>query len=377
MNASWHDTTVGNILRLEYGKPLPASARDGAGMYPVYGANGEKDRSNQYFRDSATVIVGRKGSAGELTLTESRYWPLDVTYYVAFDPQQYELGFVYYLLKSLDLPHLAKGVKPGLNRNDVYRLTARVTNIAEQRRVVGILDKTRDGIATAVANTETCLNEAREIYGSFLQASLERRGPDWSEDSLGALATFRNGINFTRGSKGESVSIVGVGDFQDAFWAPLDDLTTVTIDGTLPAVDALKEDDLLFVRSNGNVDLIGRCLLVGPVSRRVTHSGFTIRARLHDDRVMPRYLCHYLKTRSARRAMIAGGIGTNIKSLNQTTLSSLVVPLPPPRTQARLVEELESLEADVAALTANYRRKVAELRALEQSILYHVFDGTV
>ncbi|MGO9815409.1 MAG: hypothetical protein ACLP53_32165, partial [Isosphaeraceae bacterium] len=82
-------------------------------------------------------------------------------------------------------------------------------------------------------------------------------------------------------------------DFQNNYWAPLDCLDTVTPEGTLPDSDTLKENDLLFVRSNGNMELIGRCLLVGPVAEKITHSGFTIRARLINRGVMPKYLCYF------------------------------------------------------------------------------------
>ena len=116
---SWEDKRLGDVLKLEYGKPLPKEDRDENGAYPAYGANGIKCRTNQIYRDRPSIIVGRKGSAGEINLTEEKFWPLDVTYFVDFDENQYDLMFLYYCLLSLKLQSLAKGVKPGINRNDV------------------------------------------------------------------------------------------------------------------------------------------------------------------------------------------------------------------------------------------------------------------
>ena len=181
------------------------------------------------------------------------------------------------------------------------------------------------------------------------------------EKPLGDLASFRNGINYTKDSKGERVKIVGVKDFQDNFYAPLDDLDTVTIDGALGEMDSLKPEDILTVRSNGNIELIGRCILVGEVTEKTSHSGFTIRIRLSNGKVLPRYLCHFMKSAGSRKRLTDGGTGTNIKSLNQRMLSSLVVPLPPIAAQRAIVENLERLSEETQQLESLYHHKLAAM----------------
>jgi type I restriction enzyme S subunit len=49
MKNGWKLGKLGKIIRLEYGKPLPPSKRKPDGTYPVYGANGEKDRTEEYY----------------------------------------------------------------------------------------------------------------------------------------------------------------------------------------------------------------------------------------------------------------------------------------------------------------------------------------
>lgn len=116
------------------------SKRKSNGTYPVYGANGIKDRTDEYYYDKQSIIIGRKGSAGEINLTEKKFWPLDVTYYIEFDNNKYSLNFLYYLLNSLKLPRLAKGVKPGINRNEVYSIDVQIPSFAEQKAIVAKLD---------------------------------------------------------------------------------------------------------------------------------------------------------------------------------------------------------------------------------------------
>lgn len=172
MNGIWRKCTLGEILSLEYGKPLPPRNRDPDGLYPVYGANGEKTRSNEFYYDKPSIIVGRKGSAGEINLTESKFWALDVTYFVTCDDKQFDLKFLYYLLTTLDLPHLAKGVKPGINRNEVYALKVRVPPLAEQKRIVELLNQAFEAIDSARENTEKKLAVLASLEASFLHRAV-------------------------------------------------------------------------------------------------------------------------------------------------------------------------------------------------------------
>jgi type I restriction enzyme S subunit len=60
MKNEWKELTVGEILQLEYGKPLDESDRKSNGRFPVYGANGEKDRTDRFYCEKPSIIVGRK-----------------------------------------------------------------------------------------------------------------------------------------------------------------------------------------------------------------------------------------------------------------------------------------------------------------------------
>ena len=247
--------------------------------------------------------------------------------------------------------------------------------IPEQQRIVGILDDAFDGISTAKANAERNLQNARAIFESHLQSIVTKRGKGWVETPLGNLGVFRNGINYTKDSKGERIKIVGVRNFQKSFSVPLDDLDTITIDGVLSEQDALKKDDVLVVRSNGNIELIGRCMLVGDVTEKVSHSGFTIRIRLIGGEVLPNYLCHFMKSADTRKRLTDGGTGTNIKSLNQGMLSALVIPIPPLSDQKLLVEKLENLSEQTQRLASIYQQKLTALEALKKSLLHQAFTG--
>lgn len=109
------------VCTLEYGASLPKTARRD-GPYPVMGSNGITGFHDEFLVDGPAIVVGRKGSAGEVTWIDDDCYPIDTTYYVKQrDPAASDLRYLYWILQSLDLPALRGGAGiPGLNRTDVY-----------------------------------------------------------------------------------------------------------------------------------------------------------------------------------------------------------------------------------------------------------------
>ena len=387
MKKGWQTKRLGEVCEIIKGRKPALKATQSHGDLPYLVAKvmrgsqeaeyaSMKDRNSITVAEHETIIICDGSNSGEVFTAFSGV--LSSTMGKIAKKSEVDDNFLRaFLASTFDIFNGAKtgSAIPHLDKEAMYALEFPVPPLPEQQRIVGILDETFDGIATAKANAEKNLRNARFLFESHLQSVFSHRGEGWVERRLGDMATFRNGINFTKSSRGDSVKIVGVKDFQNNFWAPLDNLESVVTDGSLSDSDKLKENDLLFVRSNGNMQLIGRCLLVGAVAEKITHSGFTIRARLNGSGLSPKYLSHFLKSHNAKRKMIDSGIGTNIKSLNQVTLSALVIPFPYPAGQARVVDQLEALRIETQHLDAIYQQKLAVLDALKKSLLHQAFTG--
>ena len=361
--------------------PITKNVRD-TGQYPYYGASGIVDYVGDFIFDEDLLLVSEDG-ANLLARTypiafsiSGKTWVNNHAHVLRFEKIVTQ-KIVEYFLNSISLADYVSGMaQPKLNQKMLNSILVPFPPLTEQKRIVTILDEAFEGIADATANAEKNLRNARELFERYLHAVFTEQGNGWLVRNLGDLATFRNGINFTKSSKGAAVRIVGVKDFQKHFYAPVDDLDSVITEGKLPESDFLSQNDILFVRSNGNLELIGRSILIGELSEKTTFSGFTIRARLNDESIYPEYLCHYLKSGVARRTMIDGGNGVNIKSLNQTTLSELAIPLPPSvKEQKAVVSHLESLSTDVQRLESVYQQKLDALAELKKSILHQAFTG--
>jgi type I restriction enzyme, S subunit len=247
--------------------------------------------------------------------------------------------------------------------------------LAEQQRIVGLLDEAFEGLATAKANAEKNLQNARALFESHLQSVFTQRGPGWVEKKLGEISEFKNGLNYNKSSGGQTLPVVGVADFQDNYFVPLSELQSATIDGELADNYAIQPNDILTVRSNGSKHLVGRCMLVGDVDEVVSYSGFIIRIRFDAKTIFPQFLLHFMKCQVTRDILTAGGGGANINNINQEKLSTLLVPLPPYKTQIKLAAALDDMREETQRLARLYERKHAALEALKKSLLNQAFSG--
>jgi type I restriction enzyme S subunit len=130
---SWIEVTLGDLLSFNYGKSLPNNARSGSG-FPVYGSNGIVGYHDIALTDKETLIIGRKGSVGEIHFSPRSCFPIDTTYYV---DQFYGMPVKYwfYQLKSLRLSQLNKATAiPELNREDAYHTRIYRRNSPTKRR---------------------------------------------------------------------------------------------------------------------------------------------------------------------------------------------------------------------------------------------------
>lgn len=184
---------------------------------------------------------------------------------------------------------------------------------------------------------------------------------DWPIVQLSEICSFKNGLNFDKTSSGYTVKIIGVSDFQTNLFAPLDDLDEVHLAAPLADDYLVKGGDILFVRSNGNPDLVGRSVIVPPPREPTTFSGFTIRGRIEDAQAMPIFYAHFFKSRDFAEMIKTVGRGANIRNLSQGILNELKVPLPPLATQQAIVAEIEAEQALVAAnreLIVRFEKKI-------------------
>lgn len=184
---------------------------------------------------------------------------------------------------------------------------------------------------------------------------------EWRDCLLGDVADFRNGLNYTRTADGREVKIVGVSDFKNRTQLDnTDELDVIRLPGNLRPSDLLESGDLLFVRSNGNRELIGRCLYFPSITEELTFSGFTIRGRVDRSSLDPHFASYLMRSSAVTNQMFLGGSGTNISNLSQDILSGIEISLPSMKEQRRIAQVLSTWDMAIGAterLLANCQRR--------------------
>ncbi|MBD5253076.1 MAG: hypothetical protein HDS51_02480 [Barnesiella sp.] len=161
---------------------------------------------------------------------------------------------------------------------------------------------------------------------------------------LGEIAEFANGLNFDKSAYRAGVKIIGVSDFKDYSIPIIDSLAEVAIDAVKESA-RLKENDIIFVRSNGNKDLVGRCMIIPHTSEKLYFSGFCIRCRFKNTiYANPRYFLYLFKSPSFRRQLSNTSVGANIQNLSQSRLAMASVPLPTKEVQDKIASILSAYD---------------------------------
>lgn len=162
--SDWQTKSLGDILPLNYGKSL--SVKNGVdGALPVYGSNGIVGSHNETIVDEPGLIVGRKGSAGQVHRSLVPFCPIDTTFYVtASDAPETDLEFLFYLLRHIDLTRFTGDVGvPGLNRETAYMEPVRFpAALPEQKKIAHILSTVQQAIEAQerIIQTTTELKKA-------------------------------------------------------------------------------------------------------------------------------------------------------------------------------------------------------------------------
>ena len=280
------------------------------------------------------------------------------------DSSELQPDYLYYCLKSKK--NYANGIGRGVAQNNINMSILRdymvpLPTIEHQNEIVSILDKASTVITLhqqQLARLDNLI-KARfvEMFGDPIS---NEKG--WNTRPLLSMGSCKNGMNFHYDDFGVEINCLGVGDFKDySIIADTALLSTVSLKEMPSPEYLLQDDDIVFVRSNGNKKMVGRSVAVYPGAVPTTFSGFCIRYRRDDDTVITPYLLRVLKAESMRQKMY--GRGANIQNLNQQTLSSLDIPVPPKAMQ-------EQFAAFIAQID---KSKFAVQKALEKAQL--LFDS--
>lgn len=164
------------------------------------------------------------------------------------------------------------------------------------------------------------------------------------ETPLREIFTFSNGINFNKSAYSPGVKLIGVSNFGNRFSPDYEELHEINRK-FVRIGDYLRNGDIIFVRSNGNKELVGRCMLIKDILQPVTFSGFCIRARIKNTREHdPTFFTYYFKSAAFRKAISGNAVGANIQNLSQERLSNYIACVPDIVSQRKIANILSTYD---------------------------------
>lgn len=262
---------------------------------------------------------------------------------------------------------------PNVSGATLASLELVIPPLLDQQRIVGILDEALDGIATAKANTERNLQNARAIFESYLSAVLTQRAEGWQKRTLEDIA-----ISFGRGKSRHrprnarhlydgKYPFVQTGDIRSADHIITEYSQTYSEAGLSQSKLWPKGTICITIAANiAETAILGfdACFpdsVIGLVANpEQADVGFI------------EYLLQSFKIR-----LQSMGKGSAQQNINMGTFENERFPFPSVPEQREIVARLDSLRAEVQRLESIYQRKLAALDDLKKSLSHQAFSGVL
>jgi type I restriction enzyme S subunit len=364
VNGEWEEVCLGDICTFKYGKALPQTLRSG-GDVPVYGSNGVVGQHDSAITTGETIVIGRKGSFGEVNFSAGPCWPIDTAYFVDGSATDQDIRWLSYRLTDLGLNQLNKAAAvPGLNREDAYRQKLLLPPIVEQRRIADILDqadalraKRREALAQLDSLTQSIFIE---MFGDPVANSMK-----WPVKKFGEVGTLDRGVSKHRPRNapellGGDHPLVQTGEVSNC------DGYIRTYKNTYSDI-GLKQSKMwplgtLCITIAANIAKTGiltfdACFPDSVVGFRADNP-----ATVEYVRVWLSFLQKALEDAAPESAQ---------KNINLAILRGLSIPVPPLSIQQTFATRIQSVEA----LKATHNAALQELDRLFASLQYRAFQG--
>ena len=343
--SKWQKIFLGEVCNLYQPKTIATSCLDSNGKYLVYGANGVIGKYNEYNHKFPEVLITCRGATcGTINISKPFSW-INGNAMVVHPKEENLLDFAFLgkAVSAIDYSKVITGAaQPQITRANLHFLQIVIPTLVEQQTIASELDAVQemiDGYKAQIADLDAL---AQSIFLDMF-GNVSMNDKSWNIIPMGKLGDFKNGLNYNKGEQGKSIKIIGVGDFQNIkSLSSFNDISSIEVEH-ISEEYLLHNEDIVFVRSNGNKNLVGRCLEVYPNDAEVTFSGFCIRFRKSVE-ISNKYLIALLTDSGFKKTHLLKSNGIGIQNINQKLSTSLPIPVPSADLQQLFALKVETIE---------------------------------
>jgi len=329
-NVKWPMVEFKDVCTLEYGASLPKKKRK-PGPFPVVGSNGITGWHNSYLIEGHAIIVGRKGSAGEVVWIDENCFPIDTTYYVRLkNDSTTNLKYLFSILKNVKLTDLrGGGAVPGLNRNDVYQtIKLPLPPLEVQGKIVAGLN-----------GYQKIIDGAKQIVENYKPTI--KINPDWPLVELEEISHMKRGpfggslkkeIFVMQGYKVYEQKHAINGDFTIGKYF-IDEKKYREMESF-----AIAPNDLLISCSG----TMGKIVIIPEDAPKGVINQALLKITPKKDMMLPFYLKCILESEQVQQTYFQRTNGAAIQNVgSMKVMKRIPIPLPPLKTQEKIVDEIE------------------------------------
>jgi len=302
------------------------------------------------------------------------------------DPRELDFRFLHKFLHWTYLSGITEGMQShstGIRNldGDAYKaIEISFPPLPEQQRIVGILDEAFDGIATAKANAEKNLQNARALFETYLQAVFTQRGEGWVEKPLSELCDIKHGFAFKSEfftDRGDYV-LLTPGNFHESggYWDRA--AKQKYYRGEIPRGYVLEKGDLLVAMTEQAAGLLGSPILIPESDKFLHNQRLGLVTKKPGVPLANEFFFHVFNTKSVRRDIHDSASGVKVRHTSPTKIGEVLVSFPASVSEQRdIVSKLTDLEKDTKRLESIYRQKLTALEELKRSLLHQAFAGAL
>ena len=304
------------------------------------------------------------------------------------DPGQAVPEFMYYQALSRrfkeQLETLASGTTvPIVNKSKFNSIEIVLAPLAEQRRIVGILDEAFKSIATAKANAEKNLQNARAVFESHLNAVFTQRGKGWVETRVGSICDIKHGFAFDGTEFSNDIPdgnppVITPGNFTADGKLLFTERNTKRFKGDVPAGFRFDVGDLVVVMTDlsSKMKILGKPAFVETAG--LLHNQRIGRVVFLNDHIHKRFLYYFMMSEQFLKNVKGSATGTMVKHTAPKRILNNVIPFPrDQKEQLAIVAQINSLRQKTQRLESIYQQKLSALDELKKSLLHHAFTGAL
>jgi type I restriction enzyme, S subunit len=373
----WEIKRLEDCFKLKSGDALTSKMMVEEGGFPVFGGNGIAGYHNEFNVSGNNVIIGRVGAlCGNARNTTEKIWLTDNAFKIVEHNYDFDNSFLTYLLNFKNLRSFARqAAQPVISNSSLKDVVLEFPkSLPEQQRIVSILDKTFAAIDKAKANLQQNLQNAKELFESYLQNVFAEKGEGWEEKRLSELGITQTGTtpktsekeyygDFIPFIKPADVDFNGVGDLR----YNNEGLSEIG----LKKGRKMDKGSILMVCIGATIGKVGFSEMTVSCNQQI--NSLTLKKEFE-----PKFFYYAMTTMDFQEKVISEGKGSQatLPIINKSKWENLTISFPiSKKEQQEIVAKLDALQVESSRLQIIYQQKLSSLEELKKSILQKAFSG--